>query len=49
MLTGLLGQRVMRDLRMEIFEHLQRLSVSFFDRNPALDVPPPTALAATPG
>ena len=25
----------MRDLRMEIFEHLQRLSISFFDRNPA--------------
>ena len=34
-LTSLLGQRVMRDIRMEIFEHLQRLSVSFFDRNPA--------------
>ena len=34
MLTSLLGQRVMRDLRVEIFEHLQRLSVSFFDRNP---------------
>jgi ATP-binding cassette, subfamily B, multidrug efflux pump len=34
-LTSLLGQRVMRDLRMEIFEHLQRLSVAFFDRNPA--------------
>ncbi len=34
-LTGLLGQRVMRDLRMEIFVHLQRLSISFFDRNPA--------------
>jgi ATP-binding cassette, subfamily B, multidrug efflux pump len=34
-LTSLLGQRVMRDLRMEIFEHLQRLSISFFDRNPA--------------
>jgi len=33
-LTSLLGQRVMRDLRMEIFRHLQRLSVSFFDRNP---------------
>ena len=32
-LTSLLGQRVMRDLRMEIFEHLQRLSVSYFDRN----------------
>jgi ATP-binding cassette, subfamily B, multidrug efflux pump len=34
-LTSLLGQRVMRDIRMQIFEHLQRLSVSFFDRNPA--------------
>jgi ATP-binding cassette subfamily B protein len=35
MLTALLGQSVMRDLRMEIFSHLQRLSISFFDRNPA--------------
>ena len=34
-LTSLLGQRVMRDLRVEIFTHLQRLSISFFDRNPA--------------
>jgi ATP-binding cassette, subfamily B, multidrug efflux pump len=34
-LTSLLGQRVMRDLRMEIFTHLQRLSIPFFDRNPA--------------
>ncbi|HEU4747748.1 MAG TPA: ABC transporter ATP-binding protein [Gemmatimonadaceae bacterium] len=34
-LTSLLGQRVMRDMRMQIFTHLQRLSVSFFDRNPA--------------
>ena len=33
-LTSLLGQRVMRDLRMEIFHHLQRLSVTYFDRNP---------------
>ena len=33
-LTSLLGQRVMRDLRMEIFGHLQRLSVTYFDRNP---------------
>jgi ATP-binding cassette subfamily B protein len=35
MLTNLLGQNVMRDLRMQIFAHLQRLSISFFDRNPA--------------
>ncbi|HEX6050533.1 MAG TPA: ABC transporter ATP-binding protein [Gemmatimonadaceae bacterium] len=34
MLTSLLGQRVMRDLRVEIFAQLQRLSISFFDRNP---------------
>ena len=34
LLTSLLGQRVMRDLRMEVFTHLQRLSISFFDRNP---------------
>lgn len=34
-LTSLLGQRVMRDLRIEIFSHLQRLSIAFFDRNPA--------------
>jgi ATP-binding cassette subfamily B protein len=34
MLTGLLGQRVMRDLRRDIFGHVQRLPVAFFDRNP---------------
>ena len=34
LLTALVGQRVMYDLRMEIFGHLQRLSVSYFDRNP---------------
>jgi ATP-binding cassette subfamily B protein len=34
MLTGLLGQRVMRDLRRDIFAHVQRLPVPFFDRNP---------------
>src|SRR5687768_2153214 len=34
MLTSLLGQRVMRDLRMQIFTHLQRLSIPFFDRTP---------------
>jgi ATP-binding cassette, subfamily B, multidrug efflux pump len=33
-LTALVGQRVMYDLRMEIFGHLQRLSVTYFDRNP---------------
>jgi ATP-binding cassette subfamily B protein len=34
MLTSLLGQRVMRDLRHELFAHLQRLPVTYFDRNP---------------
>jgi ATP-binding cassette subfamily B protein len=34
MLTGLLGQRVMRDLRRDIFAHVQRLPVVYFDRNP---------------
>ena len=33
-LTGLLGQNVMRDMRRDIFAHLQRLSIPFFDRNP---------------
>jgi ATP-binding cassette, subfamily B, multidrug efflux pump len=34
LLTAFIGQRVMYDLRMQIFGHLQRLSISFFDRNP---------------
>jgi ATP-binding cassette subfamily B protein len=34
LLTTFVGQRVMYDLRMEIFAQLQRLSVSYFDRNP---------------
>jgi ATP-binding cassette, subfamily B, multidrug efflux pump len=33
-LTSLLGQRVIRDLRLELFAHLQRLPIAFFDRNP---------------
>ncbi|MFO7169666.1 MAG: ABC transporter ATP-binding protein [Chloroflexota bacterium] len=28
------GQRVMVDLRIRIFSHIQRMSLSFFDRNP---------------
>jgi ATP-binding cassette subfamily B protein len=32
--TSLLGQRVMRDLRLQIFSHLQRLPIPYFDRNP---------------
>src|SRR6476661_1094392 len=34
MLTALLGQRVMRDLRQQLFEHVQRLSIPFYDRTP---------------
>jgi ATP-binding cassette, subfamily B, multidrug efflux pump len=34
LLTTYLGQRVMFDLRMQIFTQLQRLSISYFDRNP---------------
>src|SRR5690606_954802 len=33
-LTSLLGQRVMHDLRRELFAKLQRLPIPFFDRNP---------------
>jgi ATP-binding cassette, subfamily B, multidrug efflux pump len=34
LLTTWVGQRVMSDLRRQLFEHLQRLSVPFFDRQP---------------
>jgi ATP-binding cassette subfamily B protein len=34
LLTAWLGQRVMYDLRVEVFGHLQRLSLRYFDRNP---------------
>ena len=30
----LAGQRIMHDLRVAIFRHIQRLSMGFFDRNP---------------
>jgi ATP-binding cassette, subfamily B, multidrug efflux pump len=30
----MIGQRIMFDMRMEIYAHLQRLDVSFYDRNP---------------
>ncbi|MBK7716759.1 MAG: ABC transporter ATP-binding protein [Gemmatimonadetes bacterium] len=33
-LTAWMGQRVMGDLRLQVFSHLQRLSVSYFDRHP---------------
>lgn len=34
LLTTWLGQRVMYDLRTELFGHLQRLDLRYFDRNP---------------
>jgi ATP-binding cassette, subfamily B, multidrug efflux pump len=34
LLTSLLGQRVMRDLRIRLFGHVESLPVAFFDRNP---------------
>lgn len=33
-LTQLLGQKAVMSLRLDIFTHLQKLSLSFFDRNP---------------
>jgi len=33
-LTGQLGQRIMHDLRTEIFSHVQKLHLSYFDRHP---------------
>ena len=33
-MTSLLGQRVMRDLRSQLFVHLQKLPITFFDRSP---------------
>ncbi|MGH7585393.1 MAG: ABC transporter ATP-binding protein [Gemmatimonadales bacterium] len=34
LVTTRIGQRVMLDLRAQLFERLQRLSISYFDRNP---------------
>ncbi|HYF01682.1 MAG TPA: ABC transporter ATP-binding protein [Planctomycetota bacterium] len=34
MTMNLVGQRVLYDLRLRLFSHLQRLSASFFDRTP---------------
>jgi ATP-binding cassette subfamily B multidrug efflux pump len=30
----MIGQRIMYDMRMQIYRHLQRLDLSFYDRNP---------------
>ncbi len=34
-LTQLIGQKAVLNLRMDIFRHLQKLSIRFYDRNPA--------------
>ena len=34
MVTGMMGQHVMYDMRRDIFAHLQRLPLSYFDRTP---------------
>jgi ATP-binding cassette subfamily B protein len=34
-LLQLLGQKVMQDMRMEMFTHVQRLSMAFFDKTPS--------------
>ena len=34
LLTTLIGQRVMYDLRLAVFGHLQRLSIAYFDTHP---------------
>jgi ATP-binding cassette subfamily B protein len=34
LITAVVGQRAMYDLRLELFRHLQFLPLSFFDRNP---------------
>lgn len=33
-LTAWLGQKVLHDIRTEVFDHLQKLHLGFFDRNP---------------
>jgi len=33
-LTEILGQKIMYDMRMDIFDHIHRMPLSFFDRNP---------------
>lgn len=35
---GMLGQRTIAKMRAELFSHLQKLSMRFFDRNPAGDL-----------
>ena len=37
-LMGVVSQRVLRRLRLQVFEHIQRLSLGFFDRHEAGDL-----------
>ncbi|MGH2542966.1 MAG: ABC transporter ATP-binding protein, partial [Ardenticatenaceae bacterium] len=37
-LMGIISQRVLRELRLEIFEHIQRLSLRYFDRHETGDL-----------
>src|SRR5436309_7613331 len=34
LLLSIIGQRIMFDMRSQMFDHLQRLSLSYFDHNP---------------
>ncbi len=34
LLLSIIGQRIMLDMRSQMFDHLQRLSLSYFDHNP---------------
>jgi ATP-binding cassette subfamily B protein len=34
-LTEYLGQKIMYDMRMDIFKHIQNMQMSFYDKNPA--------------
>ncbi len=34
-LTNIIGQRVIYDLRSDLFKHIQKLSFNFFDKRPA--------------
>lgn len=33
-LTNIIGQRVIYDLRSDLFKHIQKLSFNFFDKRP---------------
>jgi len=33
-MTEYLGQKIMYDMRMDIFKHVHKMEMSFFDKNP---------------